>query len=228
MPLVVPAGPSGPSLVKRPGGVRVRAKICGLTRPEDVSASVAAGADALGFVFFDQSPRALTPDRMPALLAAVPAFVQVVGLFVNPARNWVETVLSEVPLDLLQFHGDESPEFCASFARPYIKAVRVRPGLDLLHYCDRHANARGLLLDAFQPGVWGGTGVAFDWSLVPAGLTLPLILSGGLNQDTVGEAIAAVRPYAVDVSSGVESSKGIKDASRIQAFMNGVRKHENI
>ena len=207
---------------------RVRVKICGLTRASDVSACVAAGVDALGFVFFAESPRAVGVAAMPALLAAVPPFVQTVGLFVNPERGWVEEVLDAVPLDLLQFHGDESPEFCASFGRPWIKAVRVRPGLDLLQYCDRYAAARGVLLDAFHPGVWGGTGSSFDWSLIPEGLRLPLILSGGLNEHSVGDAIERVRPHAVDVSSGVEISKGIKDANRIQAFMNGVHKHENL
>lgn len=207
---------------------RVRAKICGLTRPQDVAASVAAGADALGFVFFADSPRAVDVPAMPALLAQVPAFVQTVGLFVNPAPAEVEQVLRMVPLDLLQFHGDEPPELCSAFGRPWIKAVRVRPGLDLLQYCDQYAGARGVLLDAFHPGVWGGTGTRFDWSLIPDRLPLPLILSGGLNENSVGEALARVRPHAVDVSSGVEISKGIKDASRIQAFMNGVRKHENL
>lgn len=207
---------------------RVRVKICGLTRHEDVAASVQAGADALGFVFYAPSPRAVTVAAMPALLAAVPAFVQTVGLFVNPLRAEVETVLAAVPLDLLQFHGDEDAAFCSSFGRPYIKALRVRAGLDLLHYCENFPSARGILLDAFHPGAWGGTGTCFDWSLIPAGLSLPLILSGGLNENTVGEAILAVRPFAVDVSSGVEISKGIKDTVRIQAFINGVRTHENL
>lgn len=207
---------------------RVRVKICGLCRPEDVRACVDAGADALGFVFFADSPRAVSVAAMPALLAEVPAFVQTVGLFVNPAPGEVEAVLAEVPLDLLQFHGEESPDQCAAPGRPWIKAVRVRPGLDLLQYCDRYAGARGVLLDAFHPGVWGGSGTRFDWSLIPDTLPLPLILSGGLNEHSVGEAITRVRPHAVDVSSGVEISKGIKDANRIQAFMNGVRKHENL
>lgn len=206
----------------------MRVKICGLTRPQDVDACVAAGVDALGFVFFADSPRALTAAQALPLLARVPAFVQTVGLFVNPAPAAVEQVLRAVPLDLLQFHGEEPAALCASFGRPWIKAVRVRPGLDLLQYCDQYAGARGVLLDAFHPGVWGGSGTSFDWSLIPGGLSLPLILSGGLNEHSVGEAILRVRPHAVDVSSGVEISKGIKDASRIQAFMNGVRKHENL
>ena len=212
----------------QPVQARVRVKICGLTRSADVAASVAAGADALGVVFFADSPRAVAPAAMPPLLAAVPAFVQVVGLFVNPQRSWVESVLEQVPIDLLQFHGDESAAFCASFGRPYVKAVRMRPGIDLLQYCDSHALARGILLDTFHPGVWGGSGVAFDWSLVSAPMRLPVILSGGLDEHNVAAAVRAVRPHAVDVSSGVERSKGIKDASRIQAFINGVRKLENL
>ncbi len=205
---------------------RVRVKVCGLTRPADVVDCVQAGADALGLVFFADSPRAVDAAQARALLMHVPAFVQSVGLFVNPDAASVRAVLDAVPLDLLQFHGEETAEFCAQFSRPYLKAVRVRPGLDLLQYCDQHARARGILLDAYHPSAWGGTGVSFDWSLVPTGLGLPVILSGGLNPTNVGEAIRAVRPYAVDVSSGVEISKGIKDASRIQAFMNGVRTHE--
>lgn len=207
---------------------RVRVKICGLTRDEDVDACVAAGADAIGMVFYPASPRAVDVATAQALLTRVPAFVQSVGLFVNPQPGEVEQVLARVPLDLLQFHGDEPAGLCASYGRPWIKALRVRPGLDLLQCCDQYAGARGILLDAFQPGTWGGTGTRFDWSLVPRRLPLPLIVSGGLDEHNVGEAIAGLRPHAVDVSSGVEASKGIKDARRIQAFMNGVRKHENL
>ena len=203
---------------------RSRIKICGLTRPEDVQASVDAGTDALGFVFYTQSPRAVNPQLMPPLMARIPAFVQSVGLFVNPEPEWVEEVCASVPLDLLQFHGDEPPEFCERFGKPYIKAIRVRPGLDLLQYCDTYASARGVLLDAYHPDLWGGSGQSFDWSLIPNNCSLPVILSGGLNALNVGEAIRAVHPFAVDVSSGVEISKGIKDASRIEAFINGVWK----
>lgn len=203
---------------------RCRVKICGLTRPEDVQACVEAGADALGFVFYPASPRAVQPHQMPALLANIPAFVQTVGLFVNPEPEWVEEVCAKVPLDLLQFHGDETPEFCARFKKPFIKAIRVRPELDLLQYCDTFASARGVLLDAYHPDLWGGSGKSFDWSLIPSNCSLPVILSGGLSALNVGEAIRAVRPFAVDVSSGVEVSKGIKDASRIQAFISGVWK----
>lgn len=202
---------------------RVRAKICGLTRPEDVAACVEAGADAIGLVFFPESPRHVAPAQAAALLTGLPPFVQSVGLFVNPDPAWVRAVLEAVPLDLLQFHGDEEPGLCVSFGRPYIKALRVRPGTDLVHYAHLHGGARGLLLDAWHPGAWGGTGQTFDWSLIPQGLQLPVVLSGGLDEHNVGAAIRAVRPYAVDVSSGVEVSRGIKHAGRIRAFMDGVR-----
>jgi phosphoribosylanthranilate isomerase len=146
-----------------------------------------------------------------------------VGLFVNPERSEVETILSQVPLDLLQFHGDETPEFCAQFARPFIKAVQVRAGLDLLQYCDKYREGRAILLDAYHPDVRGGSGASFDWSLIPKDLPLPVILSGGLDSENVREAIQRVAPYAVDVSSGVEAAKGIKDPLRIESFVNGVR-----
>jgi len=204
--------------------MRCRIKICGLTRPEDVEACVEAGADAIGFVFYPESPRAVTPQNMRVLLAKIPAFVQTVGLFVNPERQWVEEVCQAVPLDLLQFHGEEAREYCESFGKPYIKAIRVRPELDLLQYCFTYASARGVLLDAYHPNLWGGSGQSFDWSLIPKNCSLPVILSGGLNESNVGEAIRAVHPFAVDVSSGVEISKGIKDANRIQAFISGVLK----
>jgi len=204
--------------------MRCRIKICGLTRPEDVRTCVEAGADALGFVFYPDSPRAVSKQMMPPLLAQIPPFVQTVGLFVNPEPQWVEEVCAHVPLDLLQFHGDEPPAFCERFGKPYIKAIRVRPDLDLLQYCDTYASARGVLLDAYHPDVWGGSGQTFDWSLIPKNCSLPIILSGGLSALNVGEAIRAVHPFAVDVSSGVEISKGVKDASRIQAFISGVLK----
>jgi phosphoribosylanthranilate isomerase len=201
---------------------RCRIKICGLTRPEDVTAAVESGADALGFVFFSESPRAVDLQQMTRLLPHIPAFVQTVGLFVNPEPDWVEEVCTEIPLDLLQFHGDEPRAFCERFEKPYIKAIRVRPDTDLLQYCHNYSSARGVLMDAYHPDVWGGSGQSFDWSLIPKDCSRPVILSGGLNEYNVGEAIRAVRPFAVDVSSGVEISKGIKDAHRIQAFINGV------
>lgn len=201
---------------------RTRIKICGLTREEDVDAALAAGADAIGFVFYPPSPRYVSPQRAAALAARVPAFVTRVGLFVNAAAEDVERVLATVPLELLQFHGDEDVAYCARFGRPWIKAARVRPGVDLLEYAVSFPGASGLLLDAFVEG-YGGGGQTFDWGLIPAKLPLPLILSGGLHPGNVTEAVRAVRPWAVDVSSGVEAAKGIKDAKKIVEFIAGVR-----
>jgi len=200
-----------------------RVKICGITRVEDARAAAHAGADAIGLVFYEKSPRHVGIERARAVLAGLPPFVTSVGLFVNPSAAEVEAVLDTLPLDLLQFHGDESAEFCRRFGRPYLKAVRVRPGVDLVKYAASYPDARGLLLDAYVEGTPGGTGQAFDWSLIPAQLPLPVVLSGGLDAANVGEGIRRVRPWAVDVSSGVEADKGIKDAAKIAAFMQGVR-----
>lgn len=197
----------------------VRVKICGITRIEDLDAACAAGADALGFVFYAKSPRNLAIERAAALVKALPPFVQSVGLFVDAAPDFVEAVLRDVPLDLLQFHGEESPGFCARFGRPYLKAVRVRAGVDLVKYATDYREACGLLLDAYVPGVPGGTGERFDWSLIPAGLSRPIVLSGGLAPENVADAVKRVQPWAVDVSSGVEAAPGIKDAARVAAFV---------
>lgn len=197
----------------------VRVKICGITRDEDLRAACTAGADALGFVFYSKSPRNLSVEQAASLMDALPPFVQSVGLFVNAEPGFVRAVLDVVPLDLLQFHGDETPEYCCQFGRPYLKAVRVKPGVDLLKYGHDFADARALLLDAYVPGVPGGTGERFDWSLIPAGLPKPIVLSGGLNPDNVREAVKTVQPWAVDVSSGVEAAPGIKDATKIAAFI---------
>lgn len=197
----------------------VRVKICGITRLQDLEAACAAGADALGFVFYEKSPRHVSPETAAALLAAMPPFVQSVGLFVNAGPAFVESVLKIAPLDLLQFHGDEAAADCARFGRPWIKAVRVNPQTDLLECAADFGSARGLLLDAFVPGVPGGTGERFDWRLIPPVLPLPVILSGGLTPDNVADAVRAVRPWAVDVSSGVEASKGVKDAHKVAQFI---------
>ena len=201
---------------------RTRIKICGLTRAEDVHAAVEAGADAIGLVFYPPSPRFVAFERAAELAALVPPFVTTVGLFVNPDPTYVRQALAQVPLQLLQFHGDESEAQCATFGRPWIKAARVRPGVDLVEFSACHPSASGLLLDAFVEG-YGGGGKVFDWSLIPERLGRPLILSGGLDPDNVAEAVRRVRPWAVDVSSGVESGKGIKDAALIAAFVAGVR-----
>ncbi len=200
-----------------------RIKICGITREQDLQAAVAAGADALGFVFYDKSSRNIAPQRAAELLRALPPFVTSVGLFVDPTVEMVRAVFAQVQLDVLQFHGDESPEFCAQFGRPYLKAIRVRPGVDLVECAARYADAQALLLDAYIEGVPGGTGESFDWALIPRELSLPVILSGGLHPGNVAGAVRAVRPYAVDVSSGVEASKGIKDAAKVAAFIKEVK-----
>lgn len=201
----------------------VRSKICGITRIEDALAAAEAGADAIGLVFYGKSPRAVDVRQARAIIRALPPFVTSVGLFVNASRCELGEILDAVPLDLLQFHGDESPAECASYQRPYIKALRVQAGDDLEAQCQRYHEARGILLDTFVAGVPGGTGEAFDWSLVPAGLSKPVILAGGLSPANVADAIARVRPFAVDVSGGVEAAKGIKDPHRIAAFLSAVR-----
>ena len=198
-------------------------KICGITRRADAQEAARLGAHALGFVFYAKSPRNIANERAAEIFKAVPPFVTTVGLFVNPAVREVENVLKEVPLNLLQFHGEEPADFCAQFGVPYIKAVRVKAGLDLLQYAQIYGAARGLLLDAFVDGTHGGTGTAFDWNLIPRGLPLQVILSGGLNPANVAAAICRVAPWAVDVSSGVEASPGIKDPQKVAAFMKEVR-----
>jgi phosphoribosylanthranilate isomerase len=201
----------------------IRTKICGITRPEDGQEAARLGVDAIGLVFYPPSPRHVSLDQARAIVAALPPFVTVVALFVDPSVAEVEAVLHAVPVDVLQFHGEESPDFCRQFARPYLKAVRVRPSLDLLQYAAHYAGARGLLADAFVPGMAGGTGATFDWSLLPPNLPLPLILSGGLDPSNIAAAVAAVRPAAVDISSGVESAKGIKDPALMAAFIGAVQ-----
>jgi phosphoribosylanthranilate isomerase len=207
--------------------MRTRVKICGITRVEDAQAAAAEGADAIGMVFYRPSPRYVSPERAHDIAMQTPAFVATVGVFVNPTREEVEQVVSKCGVTVLQFHGEESPDFCSSFSRPYIKAARIRPGLDLIKYLSPYSAALAWMLDAFHDDLWGGTGGAFDWSLVPRRMARPVILSGGLTADNVADAVRRVRPYAVDVSSGVEASKGIKDAARIAAFIGAV-KHEDV
>ena len=202
--------------------MRTRVKICGITRVEDAAAAARAGADAIGLVFYPASPRFLSLERGRELRDSLPPFVTPVALFVNPAPQEVRTVLERVRPAMLQFHGEEAPGFCAQFGLPYVKACRVKPGVDLLEYLRPFSAAAGWLLDSHVEQ-YGGIGESFDWSLIPAGRSRPLVLSGGLTRDNVREAIGRIRPWAVDVSSGVESAKGIKDAGRIAAFIAEVR-----
>ncbi len=201
---------------------RTRVKICGITREQDLADAVRLGADALGLVFYPPSPRYLDDGRAAMLARRSPPFVTLVGLFVNEDAAVVRRIVSAVPLQLLQFHGEEDAAYCAQFGLPYIKAARVRPGLDLLEYAASFPDARGLLLDAHVDG-YGGAGRTFDWGLIPQGLPQPVILSGGLHAGNVAAAIEAVRPWAVDVSSGVELAGGVKDAQKIAEFVAGVR-----
>ena len=202
--------------------MRTRLKICGITRAEDLAVVVAAGADAIGLVLYPASARAVTIQQARELLAEVPPFVSTVGLFVNAEMAVVNEAIDELKLDVLQFHGDETPAYCAQFSRPWIKALRVKPSLSLLECAARYSYAGGLLLDADVAG-FGGGGKAFDWSLIPQEMPRKFVLSGGLTADNVGNAIRKIRPWAVDVSSGVEASdgksKGIKDAQKIAQFI---------
>jgi phosphoribosylanthranilate isomerase len=200
----------------------VRSKICGITRIEDALAAVEAGADAIGLVFYPKSPRAVTIEQAQAIIAALPPFISTVGLFVNADRAGLKALLDRVPLDLIQFHGDETPEQCEGYQRPFIKALRVQAGDDIAANCDLYAKASGILLDTYVAGTPGGTGETFDWALIPKHLSKPIILAGGLTSANVSQAIAQVQPYAVDVSGGVEEGRGIKDHQKIRAFMSAV------
>jgi phosphoribosylanthranilate isomerase len=202
--------------------LRTRVKICGITRVEDALAAVQHGCDAIGLVFYAKSPRNVSPQQAADIVARLPAFVTAVGLFVDAAPAEIKAVLAAVRLDLLQFHGDETPQQCRQYGLPYMKAIRVKADTNLLQYAAEYSDAQALLLDAYAEGVAGGTGQVFDWSLIPANLPLPIVLAGGLNAGNVSAAIQQVRPYAVDVSGGVEVTKGIKDADKIAAFMRGV------
>ncbi|MBX6393832.1 MAG: phosphoribosylanthranilate isomerase [Burkholderiales bacterium] len=202
--------------------MRTRIKICGIRDVHHAHVAARLGADAIGLVFYEPSPRNVDPGLAREIVATLPPFVTPVALFVNPGGAEVERVLKTCPVSMLQFHGDEDAAFCASFGLPYLKAVRVRPGLDLLEYFASFESAAGWLLDAYRPGLYGGSGEAFDWDLIPAGLGKPIVLSGGLTPQNVAEAVRRVRPWAVDVSSGVEIAKGQKDEQLIAAFIAAV------
>ncbi|RZJ21096.1 MAG: phosphoribosylanthranilate isomerase [Acinetobacter sp.] len=209
--------------------MRTRAKICGITRIEDIHSAVNAGADAIGFVFFPPSPRNVTQEQAKELIQHVPAYVQTVGLFVNASLDEIEQILKQAPVDILQFHGDESPEQCQQISsqvgRRWYKAIQVKPELDVINTIKSYQNvgASAVLLDAWHPELKGGTGHSFDWSKFPK-LDIPLILAGGLKPDNIEDAIKTTNAYAVDVSGGVESAKGIKDQQLIEQFMQGVQR----
>lgn len=201
---------------------RIRVKICGITRPGDAREAAYLGADAIGLVFYAPSPRHVTLEQAQAVVSALPPFVTVVGLFFGAPPEEVRAVLDAVPLDVLQFHANESPEYCAAFARPYIKAVRIREGVDIHACAAQYGASQALLLDHYQEGVAGGTGKPFDWARVPRDVDKPVILAGGLTPDNVREAIRVVQPYGVDVSSGVEQAKGVKDHAKLASFIRSV------
>jgi len=201
---------------------RTRVKICGITRAEDAEAAISAGADALGFVFYAKSARALTAAQAALIIARLPPFVSKVGLFVNANADDVREVLATCSLDLLQFHGDETAAYCESFAKPYMKALRMRDDIDLTAQLAAYSSAAAILLDSYKAGVPGGTGEVFNWERIPSELSLPLVLAGGLRPNNAGAAILACRPYALDVSGGVESAPGIKCADAMTRFIEAV------
>jgi len=201
---------------------RTRVKVCGITRVEDAVNAAESGADAIGLVFYDKSPRYITVKKAAEIAESLPPFVSKVALFVNASDEVIRTVLDIVPVDILQFHGEESQKICQGYGWPYIKAIRMRDDVDLLKLSHVYADASALLLDSFVEGTQGGTGQKFDWSRVPADLDKPIILAGGLTAENVAAAITEVSPYAVDVSGGVEIEKGIKDAAKIEEFIQEV------
>ena len=200
-----------------------RIKICGITRPEDALSAINSGADAIGLVFYANSSRAVSVEQAAEIVSVLPPFVTLVSLFVNEQAGKIEEIVSRLPVGLIQFHGDETAQFCASFNRPWIKALRVREDMNVAAECASYPGARGVLLDAWQEGVPGGTGKTFDWHQAEGSLPLPMVLAGGLNEANVGEAITTLQPWAVDVSGGVESAPGLKDAGKIQRFVAAVR-----
>jgi len=202
--------------------MRTRVKICGITRAQDGRAAAQAGADAIGLVFYDRSPRYVEVGQAAEICAVLPPFVSVVGLFVNTPRERVEALVEQLPIDLLQFHGAETADQCEGYGRPYIKAIGMKDDLDVAAVVQVHPHASGFLFDAWQPDIHGGGGVAFDWNRMPEIGDRPAVLAGGLTPDNVEQAVRQTRPWAVDVSSGVEQDKGIKSVEKIEAFMRGV------
>lgn len=208
--------------------MRTRVKFCGITRVSDAIEAARLGVDAIGLVFYPPSPRFIDIDQAIKIVSVLPAFVSITALFVDEQETVVREVLGKVPVDCLQFHGNEEPDFCRSFRKRYIKAIRMSDDVDVSVFAEKYDDAAGLLLDSFQPGVSGGTGAAFDWNRVPRHCSLPVILAGGLNVGNASQAIQMVKPYALDVSSGVELDKGIKDAHKMAAFMHEVYQSERL
>ncbi|MGZ5007490.1 MAG: phosphoribosylanthranilate isomerase [Methylobacter sp.] len=208
--------------------MRTRVKICGFTRAEDAVCAAQLGVDAIGLVFYPPSPRHVEIDQAVKIVNALPAFVSVVALFVDEQETRIREVLDRVPIDCLQFHGDESPEACRIYNKRYMKAVRMEDGVDIPDLALKYHDAAGLLLDAYHPGAKGGTGSRFDWNRIPEHCALPIILAGGLDINNARQAVRAVKPYALDVSSGVEAEKGVKDALKMAAFIREVNEGDRI
>jgi len=198
---------------------RTRVKICGITKLEDAKVAIEAGADAIGLVFYENSPRYVTINIAKQITNNIPPFINCVGLFVDAAEGYIHEVLNQVAIDTLQFHGQEAEQTCALYNRPYIKAVRMSEDIDIAQQVVEYSSASAILVDTYVKDVPGGTGISFDWSMIPKGLTKPIILAGGLDEDNVKSAISQVQPYAVDVSGGVESKTGIKDSNKIKNFI---------
>ncbi len=208
--------------------MRTRVKICGFTRVEDAVCAAGLGVDAIGLVFYPPSPRHVEIAQAVEIVKALPAFVSVVALFVDGRESQIREVLGQVPVDCLQFHGDETAQACRLYGKRYIKAIRMQRGIDILGLAQQYHDASGLLLDAYHPDAKGGTGGGFDWELIPKVCHLPIVLAGGLDADNARLAVQAVRPYALDVSSGVEAKKGVKDALKMAAFLREVNEGDRI
>lgn len=202
---------------------RTRVKFCGITRYEDARLAVELGVDALGFVFYEESPRYVSVDEAADIIRQLPPFVSTVGLFVNASFGEVASIVDAAGIDIVQFHGEETAADCERIGRPYVKALRMSDEIDLVVEADRYPTAAALLIDSYDPMVAGGTGAAFEWTRVPATLRQPIILAGGLDAANVAHAIASVQPYAVDVSTGIEFDKGIKDPVKMRKFMQRVK-----
>ena len=208
--------------------MRTRVKICGFTQVNEAVTAAELGVDAIGLVFYPASPRHVSIDQAIKIVSALPAFVSVVGLFVDESESIIRDIINQVPIDCLQFHGNEQAEDCRRYNKPYMKAVRMKEGINMTQISEQYHDASALLLDAYHPAIKGGSGQQFDWDLIPKQCSLPIVLAGGLDQDNVKQAIQSVKPYALDVSSGVELEKGIKDVAKMAAFIQEINKGDKI